>query len=119
MQAITTSAGQKFYEGDPDSSWEIVNNVGLKSVALSKLLPLFICFRNHFLCAVYASRLMVVRQRGLIVTVSSFGGMNYLFNVAYGVGKAACDRLAADIAHELFDKHVTSVSISTDIDKQI
>ncbi len=87
--------------------------------AFSKLLPLFICFRNHFLCAVYASRLMVLRQRGLIVTVSSFGGMSYLFNVAYGVGKAACDRLAADIAQELFDKHVTSVSISTDIDKQI
>jgi dehydrogenase/reductase SDR family protein 1 len=32
---------------------------------------------------------MVPRRQGLIVTVSSAGGMRYLFNVAYGVGKAA------------------------------
>lgn len=32
---------------------------------------------------------MVPRKNGLIVTVSSAGGMRYLFNVAYGVGKAA------------------------------
>lgn len=32
---------------------------------------------------------MVAQGRGLIVTVSSMGGLKYLFNVAYGVGKAA------------------------------
>lgn len=57
--------------------------------------------------------MMVQRRSGLIVTISSFGGMNYLFNVAYGVGKAACDRLAADVAHELVDSHVTSGIIYT------
>jgi dehydrogenase/reductase SDR family protein 1 len=39
--------------------------------------------------SVYAARLMVPRRQGLIVMVSSPGGMRYLFNVAYGIGKAA------------------------------
>lgn len=33
--------------------------------------------------------MMVAQGRGLIVTISSMGGLQYLFNVAYGVGKAA------------------------------
>lgn len=35
----------------------------------------------------YLARLMVPRKQGLIVNISSVGGMRYLFNVAYGVGK--------------------------------
>jgi len=96
LSAIQSSAGKKFYETDPNSTWEVVNNVGLK---------------NHYLCTVYGARLMVAREKGLIVMISSFGGMNYLFNVAYGIGKSACDRLAADAAMELADKKVTSVSL--------
>ena len=46
-------------------------------------------YRNHYRCTVLASRLMVARRSGLIVMVSSPGGLKYLFNVAYGVGKAA------------------------------
>ena len=44
---------------------------------------------------------MVDRKDGLIVNVSSVGGLKYLFNVPYGIGKAACDRMAADCAVEL------------------
>ena len=33
--------------------------------------------------------MMVPAKQGLIVNVSSAGGLRYLFNVAYGVGKAA------------------------------
>ena len=33
--------------------------------------------------------MMVPAKQGLIVNVSSPGGLNYLFNVAYGTGKAA------------------------------
>lgn len=47
------------------------------------------CFRNHYLCTVHASRLMVPRKKGLIVNVSSAGGLRYLFNIPYGVGKEA------------------------------
>lgn len=31
----------------------------------------------------------MAQGRGLIVTISSMGGLRYLFNVPYGVGKAA------------------------------
>eukprot|EP00961_Rhodomonas_salina_P133332 1793671-Rhodomonas_salina.2 len=37
----------------------------------------------------------------LIAMISSFGGITYTFNVAYGAGKAAVDRLAKDMAVEL------------------
>ena len=30
---------------------------------------------------------MVPRKQGLIVNISSIGGVRYLFNVAYGIGK--------------------------------
>ncbi|KAF6129676.1 dehydrogenase/reductase 1 [Phyllostomus discolor] len=54
---------------------------------------------------------MVPAGRGLIVVISSIGGMRYTFNVSYGVGKAACDRLAADCAHELRRHGVSYVSL--------
>ena len=40
-------------------------------------------------------------RRPLMVVVSSFGGKSYTFNVAYGVGKAAVDRLASDMSVQL------------------
>ena len=53
---------------------------------------------------------MVPRKTGLIVTISSMGGMGYLFDVAYGIGKAGCDRLAADAAVDLQESNVVSIS---------
>uniref|UniRef100_A0A8C3F9G0 Dehydrogenase/reductase 1 n=1 Tax=Chrysemys picta bellii TaxID=8478 RepID=A0A8C3F9G0_CHRPI len=49
--------------------------------------------------------------RGLIVVISSPGGLRYMFNVPYGVGKAACDRLAADCALELRPYGVACVTL--------
>uniref|UniRef100_A0A914WP64 Dehydrogenase/reductase SDR family member 1 n=1 Tax=Plectus sambesii TaxID=2011161 RepID=A0A914WP64_9BILA len=95
VTAITESQGKKFWETEP-LIWDEINNVGL---------------RNHYICAVYASRLMVARGKGLIITISSAGGLRYLFNVAYGVGKAANDRMAADMAHELYKYGVTAISL--------
>ncbi len=45
------------------------------------------------------------------MNVSSIGGLRYLFNVAYGVGKAACDRMAADCALELKGSNVAMISL--------
>ncbi|AUB40754.1 hypothetical protein COO91_06777 [Nostoc flagelliforme CCNUN1] len=55
--------------------------------------------------------MMTKRNSGLICTISSWGSMFYLFKTVYGVGKAACDRLAADMAVELKPHNVASVSI--------
>ena len=54
---------------------------------------------------------MVPRRSGLIVNVSSIGGLVHFFNVAYGVGKAACDKMASDSAQELKKYNVTFVSL--------
>uniref|UniRef100_A0A1A7YBC6 Dehydrogenase/reductase (SDR family) member 1 n=1 Tax=Iconisemion striatum TaxID=60296 RepID=A0A1A7YBC6_9TELE len=95
VQEIFENTGKKFWEMDP-SIWDSINNTGL---------------RGHYFFSVYGARLMVAQGRGLIVTISSMGGLRYLFNVPYGVGKAACDRLAADMAVELKNRGVASVSL--------
>ena len=70
-----------------------------------------IVIRNSYLCAVYASRLMVPRRQGLIVNITSIGGQRYFHNVPYGVGKAALDRMSADCAIELKEHNVVSLSL--------
>jgi len=47
----------------------------------------------------------------MIVLVSSFGGQAYTFNVAYGVGKAAIDRLASDMGYQLKKHGIATVSL--------
>jgi dehydrogenase/reductase SDR family member 1 len=54
---------------------------------------------------------MVPRKQGLIVNISSFGGIKYLFNVPYGIGKAAVDRMAADCGFELRKSNVAFISL--------
>ena len=76
--------------------WDAVNNVGL---------------RNNYICAIHAAKMMVARRSGLIVNISSAGGLTYLFNVAYGVGKEAMDRMAADMAVELKPHNVACISL--------
>ena len=95
VSAIFSQMGKTFWELEP-SMWDMVNNVGL---------------RNHYICSVYAARIMVPRKQGLIVNVSSGGGLKYLFNVAYGIGKEACDRMAADCGLELKKHNVAFVSL--------
>ncbi|KAL7876431.1 hypothetical protein AOLI_G00113940 [Acnodon oligacanthus] len=95
VQAIFDNMENNFWEIEP-TIWDDTNNTGL---------------RGHYFCCVYAARLMVAHGKGLIVTISSMGGLRYLFNVPYGVGKAACDRLAADTAVELKSRGVASVSL--------
>lgn len=95
IRVVERAAGKAFWELEPET-WDAVNDVGL---------------RSNYYSSVYAARMMVKRHSGLIVNISSAGGLRYLFTVAYGVGKAAMDRMAADMAHELFGKGVTVISL--------
>ena len=45
------------------------------------------------------------------LTFLIFSILRYLFNVAYGVGKAGCDRMAADCAFELRKSNVAMISL--------
>ena len=60
---ISENSGKKFYLADPVEQWDAINGVGL---------------RNHFLCTVFASRMMVEKKNGLIVNVSSPGGLRLI-----------------------------------------
>merc|ERR1712212_1257377 len=93
---IFENMGKPFWEADPAYSWDIVNNVGL---------------RNHFICSSFAARIMTEMKSGLIINVSSPGGLKYLFNVCYGIGKAALDRMTQDTAVELKPHNVAVVGI--------
>ncbi|GAX36588.1 SDR family NAD(P)-dependent oxidoreductase [Nodularia sp. NIES-3585] len=95
VQALRDTQGQSFWECEP-SLWDATNNVGL---------------RSHYIASIFAARMMVKRQQGLICTISSWGGMYQIFSAAYGTGKAACDRLAADMSVELKPHNIASVSI--------
>lgn len=95
VNVIADQMGVPFWE-QPLSTWDVVNNVGL---------------RNHYLCTVMASKLMVARGSGLVVNVSSFGGLRYLFNIPYGVGKEACDRMMKDCSVELKKAGVVCLSL--------
>jgi len=72
-------------------------------------------FQSGVRAAFVASRLvapgMVGRRRGLIVHLSYWAARKYLGNVIYGAAKAATDKLAADMAHELTPHGVTSVAL--------
>eukprot|EP00112_Aurelia_sp_Birch-Aquarium-sp1_P015412 Seg3410.1 transcript_id=Seg3410.1/GoldUCD/mRNA.D3Y31 product="Dehydrogenase/reductase SDR family member 1" protein_id=Seg3410.1/GoldUCD/D3Y31 len=92
---IMKNMGKKFYE-QPVEGWDIINTVGT---------------RSNYVAAHYAANMMIKRNSGLIVNISSPGGMRYLFNIPYGVGKEANDRMAVDMGIELRKKNVCVVSL--------
>ena len=55
--------------------------------------------------------MMTKKKSGLIINISSYGGLRYLFNVAYGIGKMGKDRMGADCAHELKNYNVAMISL--------
>ena len=87
--------GRPFWEL-PMAAWDDVIDVGL---------------RSHYVATAFAAPMMVERGEGLVVNVSSSGAIGYAHTVAYGVGKAALDRMTADTAHELHAHGVAVVSI--------
>eukprot|EP00931_Biecheleriopsis_adriatica_P108014 TRINITY_DN82343_c0_g1_i1.p1 TRINITY_DN82343_c0_g1~~TRINITY_DN82343_c0_g1_i1.p1 ORF type:complete len:393 (+),score=91.36 TRINITY_DN82343_c0_g1_i1:33-1211(+) len=92
---LPATMGQPFWEKGVEA-WDKVNGVGL---------------RSHYVASVYAAQKMSQAKSGLIVNVGSFGGMDYIFDVSYGIGKAAMDRMANDMSVELYTENITMVSL--------
>src|SRR5438034_2075841 len=67
--------------------------------------------RGAFVASQHAARLMLPARQGLIVHLSSWAAQKHIGNVPYGVAKAATDKLAADMAHELEPHGVAVVSM--------
>ena len=95
VNAIAENVARRFWEIDP-GVWDQMNDAGL---------------RGHYFASVHAARIMVAQRSGLIVNVSSFAALSYLFNAAYGIGKAAVDRMTRDLASELRSEGVAVVSL--------
>jgi NAD(P)-dependent dehydrogenase (short-subunit alcohol dehydrogenase family) len=89
------TSGRPFWE-TPVSNWDDMLDVGTRSAYVA----------SHF-----AAPLLIATGGGLIANVSSSGAAEYAWHVAYGVGKAALDRLTADSARELRPFGVTVVSL--------
>ena len=87
--------GKKYWE-IPVEAWDEIIGVGS---------------RSHYVASVYATPLLFAADSGLIVNVSSSGAITYAHNVVYGVGKAAVDKMTADMAVELAGTDVTAVSL--------
>jgi NAD(P)-dependent dehydrogenase (short-subunit alcohol dehydrogenase family) len=67
--------------------------------------------RAHYVSSIYAASQMVNQQGGLIVNISFWAAHKHIGNVAYGVSKAATDKLTSDMAHELHKHGVAVVSL--------
>jgi NAD(P)-dependent dehydrogenase (short-subunit alcohol dehydrogenase family) len=93
--AFRATIGKRFWEL-PASVWDDVVGLGTRSA---------------YVAAVHAAPLLLQSERGLIVNISARGAAQYKYNVAYGVGKAALDRMTADMAVDLDGSAASAVSI--------
>src|SRR5439155_18963378 len=67
--------------------------------------------RAHYVCSVLAAPMMVRARSGLIVNISFFAAQLVTGGVAYCCAKAADDKMAAAMAHELRQHNVAAVSL--------
>jgi dehydrogenase/reductase SDR family member 1 len=67
--------------------------------------------RSAYVASQLAVPRMVAERKGLIVNISYWCAQKYIANVAYGVAKAATDKMTADMSHELKKYNVACVSL--------
>lgn len=85
----------RFFER-PIGIWDSVHRIGLRSA---------------WLMAWHAAPLMVARQSGLIVNISSFGGVEHYLDTSHNIGKTGLDRFSFDAGQELKPDGVAVVSL--------
>ncbi len=94
--AFRSTIGRPFWEL-PISVWHDVVDLGTRSA---------------YVASANAVPLMLRQDRSaVIVNISARGAEQYRYNVAYGVGKAALDRMTRDMADELRDRNVAVISL--------
>ena len=95
-QRATKSGFHTLFWKLPPTFWDTMFTVGV---------------RSQYVASVYGAAIMVQQQHGLIVHLSAIAGGEYSANVAYGVSKAAVNRMAADMAHELQSYQVSVIAL--------
>lgn len=98
--SFMATIGKRFWE-TPVSLWEDIVDLGARSAYLASVLA--------------APMLMdTARREGrttLLLNVTGRAALAYRYNVAYGVGKAAGEKMTRDMAMDLKDRNVAVVSI--------
>lgn len=97
-------------------AWDTIHTVGLRSHYITTCMAMKLLFRarqqrQQSRTSSSSSSSSSMIPRPLIVMISSFGGLTYSFNVAYGVGKAGVDRMVKDMAYELISDDICVVSL--------
>ena len=67
--------------------------------------------RSSYVATVYAAPLMLSQRDGLVVFTSASSSTHYAFGPAYGVPKAAIDKMAADMAFDFKDQGIAAISV--------
>jgi NAD(P)-dependent dehydrogenase (short-subunit alcohol dehydrogenase family) len=80
-----------------------------KPLALADMISVGV--RSAYVASWHAARLMAVAGKGLIAFTSSPGAVHYCLGPAYGAHKAGLDKLAADMAVDLRDHGIATVSV--------
>jgi len=98
--SFRASIGKRFWE-TPVSLWNDIVDLGARSA---------------YLASVLAAPLLMetARREGrptLLLNVTGRAALAYRYNVAYGVGKAAGEKMTRDMAIDLKDNNVAAVSI--------
>ena len=91
---------EQYYSGSfwelPIKLWDSMHEVGT---------------RSSYVASVYGAPLMIEQRSGLIVNISFYAAAQYFNQVCYGVAKMAADKMAVDMAYELREHGVSSVSL--------
>lgn len=95
LVAIAPHFGKPFWER-PISVFDEAMNIGV---------------RSSYVMSKFVAPLMVNQKEGLIIQTSSLGSFIYAFDVAYGVAHAGMDKLTSDMAIELREHGVKSVTL--------
>jgi NAD(P)-dependent dehydrogenase (short-subunit alcohol dehydrogenase family) len=67
--------------------------------------------KTAYITSALAAPLLLEAGKGLLANISGRGAERYRYNVAYGVGKAALDKMTRDMAEEFRDHDVAVVSL--------
>jgi NAD(P)-dependent dehydrogenase (short-subunit alcohol dehydrogenase family) len=95
MESGSFTWPKRFWE-QPLWRWDAMFNAGV---------------RAYYRASQLAAPAMIAQRRGLIVNISFWAAQKHVGNVAYGVSKAATDKLTADMATELKAHGVAVVSL--------
>ena len=100
--------GYEFYH-DGTEFW---NEKGFWSAPISRWDKSFQAgVRAHYVASVLAAPLMIAQGSGLIINISFFAAQRDDRGVAYAAAKAADDRMASAMAHELRPHGVAAISL--------